>query len=83
MRGRDIPAPLYDGIFHVASGITQTMWGQPPTPEQMQFMHDQGIHEPAQVKAHYDTYPHPSAPHMNVGQYEAYKRAYEVYRDHR
>lgn len=78
-RGKHIPAPTYDKILAVASGITYPLWGRPPTPEMMQHMYDNGLHEPAQIHAFFDEFDHPNAPGVKVGEYQDYAHAYETY----
>lgn len=82
-RGKDIPEELYDRIFSAASGITQQIWGRPPTPHQMQYLFDNGHHTPDKVKDAYGSLPHPHADGLTVGEYPQYLDAYEHYKKHR
>ena len=81
-KGIDIPADLHDRIRDVATGITMPLWGRPPTPQQMQWLHDQGAHEPAQIHAAFASLPHPHAPSLSVGDYQKYASALKTYKQH-
>lgn len=78
-----IPAHIYDRIYPVANGITQQIWGDHPTPEQMQALFDAGYHTPDKIHEAYNALPHPHAPNVTVGQYPAYANAVRVYEEHR
>ena len=81
-RGADIEPELYDRIYRVASGITLPLWGRPPSPQQMQWLHDQGAHEPAAIHAAFNDLPHPMAPNVTVGQFPAYAQAFKAHEQH-
>jgi hypothetical protein len=82
-RGIDIPADTWDKIHQVASGITQPLWGRPPTPQQMQHLHDSGATTPDRIHAAFAELPHPHAPHLSVGEYDSWKSAYGLYQQHK
>jgi hypothetical protein len=81
-RGVDIPEGEYDKVYPVAAGITLGVWGRQPHPRQMQWLHDQGITEPADVHAAFAGLPHPGAPNVTVGEYPQYAKAYQTYQEH-
>lgn len=81
-RGRDIPEHIFDQIYPVANGITQQIWGRPPTFQQMQDLHDAGAHTPQAIHAMYEALPHPHAPALAVGEYGAYANALQTYQQH-
>ncbi len=81
-RGLDIPEETYDRIFDVASGITMPVWGRPPTPEQMQWLHDSGAHTPDKIHAAFSALPHPHAPTVRLGEYQSFQHALETYHEH-
>lgn len=82
-RGTDIPEDLYDRIFNSASGITQQVWGRHPTPEQMQWLHDNGHHTPDAIKEHLGNLEHPHAQGISVSEYTKYEDAFKTYKEHR
>ena len=81
-RGVEIPEEEYDKVYPVAAGITLPLWGRPPHPRQMQYLHDQGITEPADIHAAFSSLPHPQAPNVTVGEYPAYAEAFQTYEAH-
>jgi len=82
-KGKDIPETHYDRIFNAASGITQSIWGRPPTPQQMQWLYDNGHHTPDKVQEQFNQLEHPHAHGMTIGEYPRYSEALDVYRNHR
>ncbi len=81
-RGIDIPEDIYDRIFNAASGVTQQVWGRHPTPEQMQWLHDNGHHTPDMVKDQFGNLPHPHADGLTVAEYPKYADAYQTMKKH-
>lgn len=81
-RGKDIPAPIYDRIFHAAHAITRPVWGRVPTPQQMQWLYQNGHHTPDQIHSAFESLPHPHVPNSTVGDYKDWKRAYQTYKEH-
>lgn len=82
-RGTDIPTDLYDRIFNAASGVTQQIWGRHPTPEQMQWLHDNGHHTPDVIHDQIGKLPHPHADGITVSEYPKYLDAFETYKKNR
>jgi hypothetical protein len=82
-RGTHIPVERYDRLFDMAAGITQPLWGQFPTPQHMQYIHDHNLDTPDKMHAElFGLYPHPKAPSLKVGEYEAWKRAHQTVKQH-
>lgn len=81
-RGLDIPEEKFDAIHSVASGITQQLWGRPPTPHQIQHLYDTGAHTPEAIHGAYAALPHPHAPSIAVGEYDQWKSALQMYKLH-
>jgi hypothetical protein len=82
-RGIDIPEDVYDRILPHAMGASMKTRDRHPTPEIMQHLHDNGIHQPEQIKAFFDGLKHPKAPNMSVGEYNTYKSALSLYKEHK
>lgn len=82
-RGKDIPADLYDRLLAAASGVTLPIWGRYPTPEQLQWLHDNGHHDPIQIEQAFNALPHPHAPGMTIGEYRDWSHAHQTYEEHR
>lgn len=82
-RGVDIPEDVYDRIYPVARGITEQIWGRPPTPRQLQELYDNDLTHPDQIRQAYGALPHPFAKGLTVAEYQRYLEAYQVYREHR
>ena len=82
-RGLDIPEQTYDRILDVAMGITQPMFGKPPTPHQLQHLYDVGAHTPEAIHAEYGNMAHPHAPNLKVSEYQQYAHALGVFKSHR
>lgn len=81
-RGIDIPEDTFDKIHAVASGITQPLWGRPPTPHQMQHLYDNGAHDPQAIHDAFAGLDHPHAPNIKVGEYEQWKAAHQAFTTH-
>jgi hypothetical protein len=81
-RGIDIPEARFDQIHRAASAVTQQTWGQPPTPQQLQYLHDHTDGSEAQVQAHYGTLEHPRAKGMSVAAYGQWSGAYKAWQEH-
>lgn len=81
-RGIDIPEDKFDAIHQVASGITQPLWGRPPTPHQMQHLYDTGAHSPEAIHDAFAKLPHPHASNVQVGEYDAWKAAHSAFTQH-
>ena len=81
-RGIDIPEAQFDALHAAASGETLPVWGRHPTPEQMQYLHDNELHHPAKVKELYGNLQHPDVPGVKVSEYPAWEQAYSVVKDH-
>src|ERR1700752_2570767 len=82
-RGIDIPEEVFDRIHNAANGITQQIWGRPPSPMQLQYLYDQGHHTPDKIREVYDSLEHPGASGVTVGEYPEWSDAYDVYKQHR
>ena len=82
LRGRDIPEILYDHIRSVGDGITVPVWGRPVTPQQMQHLHDNGIHDPAAIHAEFAQQQHPYAPDLTLGEYQQHASALKTFKQH-
>lgn len=82
-RGVDIPAEVYDRIYPVARGITEQIWGRPPTPHQLQWLYDEGYTHPEAIREAYGRLPHPHAEGLTVAEYQRYLEAFEVWKTHR
>jgi hypothetical protein len=81
-RGIDIPEARFDQIHQAASAITQATWGQPPTPQQLQYLHEHTDGTEAQIHAHYGGLEHPQAKGISVAQYGQWKAAYHAWNEH-
>lgn len=81
-RGRDIPEHIYDQIKDVADGITTPVWGKGATPWQLQHLHDNGIHHPADIHAEFAQQQHPYAPDLTLGEYQQHASALKVFKQH-
>lgn len=81
-RGIDIPEEIFDKIHPIANGITQPLWGRPPTPEHLQHLYENGHHDPDSIHAMYDALPHPHAPGVKVGEYDGWKQAFTKWEAH-
>ena len=81
-RGLDIPEDTFDKIHQVASGITQPLWGRPPTPHQIQHLYDTGAHSPEAIHDAFAKLPHPGAPNIQVGEYDQWKAAHQAFKQH-
>jgi len=82
-RGIDIPEGRYDKLFDIASGITQPLWGQHPTPHHMQHLHDHDLDTADKMhQGLFGQYKHPRAPGLTVAEYEQWKRAHQVVQQH-
>jgi hypothetical protein len=81
-RGLDIPEDTFDKIHQVASGITQPLWGRPPTPQQMQHLFDTGAHDPQAIHDAFAGLDHPHAAGLKVGEYEQWKGAHQAFKAH-
>lgn len=82
-RGVDIPAEIFDRIAPAAHGAMLPLYGRPATPEQLQWFHDQGITEPADVHDAVSRMQHPHAPDLTVGEFPRYQQAFDTFRAHR
>lgn len=82
-RSVDIEPAVYDKIAPVANGITLPIWGRPAHPEQLQWLADNNMTEPAQIHDAYSNLPHPNAPNIKVGEYPDYVHAQQVFEDHK
>ena len=81
-RGSRIPEADYDHLYAIASGITLPLWGRPPLPHQMQYLHDNNLRQPGEIHAAFAALPHPHAPSVSVGDFPDYAHAYKTYQDH-
>ena len=81
-RGIDIPEDKFDAIHQVAEGITQPLWGRPPTPHQMQHLYDSGAHDPQAIHDAFAELDHPHAPGLKVGEYQSWKDAHHAFKSH-
>lgn len=82
-KGIDIPEDIHEAIYNAASGITHQIWGRPPTPEQMQWLYDNGHHTPDKIQEQFGKLEHPYASGLLVSEYPDYADAYHVYQRHR
>lgn len=83
LRGVGVPADAYDKIVPVANGITLPLWGRPASLEQIQWLHDNGVHEPEDIHKAYNGLPHPHAPSVSVGEFPTYAHAMSVFEEHK
>lgn len=81
-RGLDIPEDAWDRIHSAALGETHPVWGDRPTPQQMQHLYDNNLHEPEQVKEFFGGLNHPHVPGIKVNEYPAWEQAYSTYKEH-
>jgi hypothetical protein len=82
-KGHDIPEYLHDRIRSAAVGITQSIWGRNPTPHQLQYLYDQGLHTPDQISDAFGALPHPHADGLTVAEFPRYAEAYGVFEEHK
>jgi hypothetical protein len=83
IRGVGVPADVYDKIAPVANGIALPMWGRPASLEQIQWLHDNEITEPADIHKAFSALPHPNSPSTTVGEYPSYVHALSVFDEHK
>jgi hypothetical protein len=81
-RGIDIPEQRFDQIHQHASAITQPVWGQPPTPHQLQHLHDHTDGSAEQIQGAFGHLPHPSAKGLTLGEYQQWKAAHQAWQQH-
>jgi hypothetical protein len=81
-RGIDIPEEVFDKIHKHASAETLGVWGRHPTPHQLQALHDQGLHEPHQIKEAFGQMPHPHAEGISVADYTRWSSAKDSWDHH-
>lgn len=79
-RGVDIPDSVHKRIVQAAMGVTMPLWGRPPTPHQIQWLHDNGMTTYQQVQQAFGNLPHPHVDGMTVAQYQAWKQAHDTYK---
>jgi hypothetical protein len=80
-RGVSVPEAVYDRIYSVGNGITMPLWGRPILPEQIQYLHENGLTEPSQIHQAFNDLPHPHAPNVKVGEYQDYVHAFKAHED--
>lgn len=81
-RGIDIPEARHDAIVQAASGVTHAIWGQPPTPHQIQHLHDHTDGSADQITQHFHGLPHPKAKGLTVGQFHEWTAAKAAWDKH-
>jgi hypothetical protein len=81
--GGQIPDDLHDRISSAAHGISQQVWGRYATPEQLQWLFDNGYHEPQQIHDVFGAQPHPHATGLTVDEFGQWSKAYDVMQRHR
>ena len=81
--GGQIPDDLHERISSAAHGISQQVWGRYATPEQLQWLYDNGHHEPQQIHDVFGAQPHPHATGLTVDEFGQWSKAYELMQRHR
>lgn len=81
-RGVDIPEHIFDQIHPVAHGLARQVWGTAASPHQLQWLYDNGHHQPEAVQGAFGALPHPHAPSVTVAEYGKYSKAKELYDEH-
>ena len=79
---RHIPPDEHARIRAVADSIAYPIWGRGASPEQIAYLHANGLTEPAQIHQAFAAQPHPHAPNLTVGEFPLYVSAYKTYREH-
>ncbi len=78
-RGVDIPADIFDIIAPAAHGFAKKIWGTSASPHQLQYLYENGHHQPSQVDDAFSALPHPLAPSVKVGEYDQHVKALQMY----
>ena len=81
--GVEIPADKWEKIVPVANSITMPLWGRPAHPEQLQWLADHDMTEPAEIHQAFGQLPHPHAPSISVADYPAYTSALKTFEQHK
>jgi hypothetical protein len=81
-RGIDVPADIHDVITTVGNGIARPLWGRGLSPEQIQWLFDNGKHTPSDIHDAMGQLPHPHAPNLKISEYQQYAAAHRVFTEH-
>lgn len=79
-RGLDIPEDVFDVMGPAAHGMAKQIWGSNATPEQLQWLYQQGHHTPDKVKGAFGQLPHPHAASVSVDEYSKYSKAHQIFK---
>jgi|SRR5579864_9824957 len=77
--GGTIPDDIWHRLTAAAHGISQQVWGRYATPEQIQHLYDNGLHEPQDIHEAFGKLPHPHAPGLTVAEYGPWAKAHETF----